>query len=583
MDTSAKEWILPPPDADCPRLAAAWNVPPTIAQLLINRGIRTQEDGRSFLRPQLKDLHTPDTLPGTREAAEIIADAVRRHQKIVLFGDYDVDGIAGISILWHLLRAAGRAPSFYVPHRLDEGYGLNSEALRNMAADGAELIITVDCGVGSIDEARVAAECGLQLIITDHHAPGEALPRAAAIVHPACHGDYPNPNLCGAGVAHKLAWAVAQQLCRSERVTPDFRRLLLELMPLVALGTIADVVPLLGENRALSRHGLAMLKETRIPGLVALMESANLTGGRISGYDVGFKLAPRLNAAGRMGHARLAVELLTRADLARAREIALYLEEHNRARQAKERQILKQACEWIEQRNLACDACRGIVLASEKWHAGVIGIVAARIVERYCRPTVLIAMDNGVGQGSARSIPALPMHDALAACSAHLAQFGGHAMAAGLRIEADHVKPFTDAFIEHANNRLTGADLQPRLRLDTQVALPDLDMPTVQAMLNLGPFGEGNPPPRLATDWVDLAHEPRCVGKNREHLSAVFTEGNARLRAIAFGRGALEAPLKDARRCRLAFEPIINEFEGRRTVELRVIDLRFPEAGPPGP
>lgn len=572
----AKEWIIQPPDDACPELARRWNLPPIVTQLLLNRGVKTEAETRAFIHPQLKDLHPPDALPGVRAAASIMADALRQKRKIVLYGDYDVDGITGVSVLWHVLRAAGGQPSLYVPHRLEEGYGLNGAAIRSLASEGAALIVTVDCGIGSADEARVARECGVQLIITDHHNAGPNVPEAVAIVHPRVGGSYPNPAICGAGVAFKLAWAIGQELSGADKVAPKFRRQLSDLLPLVALGTIADVVPLLEENRIFARHGLAALKETQLVGLLALMASAGLTGEVVSGYDVGFKLAPRLNAAGRMGHALLAVELLTRADASRAQEIALYLEEHNRARQAKERKILKAACEMVEQRRLDRDACRGIVLASDGWHAGVIGIVASRIVEKYHRPAVLIALENGLGQGSARSISGLDLHEALGRCSEYLEQFGGHAMAGGLRIKDENVPAFTEAFIACANNTLTGADIRPKLRLDAEVALGELDLRTVQAILNLGPFGQGNPAPLLATAWVDLAAEPRCVGESGTHLTATFRDADAVLRAIAFGRAADQPKLQQHRRCRVAFEPIINDFNGRRTVEMRVADFQFP-------
>lgn len=571
----AKDWIIQPPHDTCTPLAARWNVPPIVAQLLLNRGITTDGDARAFINPQLRNLHAPEELPGVRQAASIVTDALRRHDKIVLYGDYDVDGIAAVAILWHLLDAAGAPPGFYVPHRLEEGYGLNSSAIRNIAADGARLLVTVDCGIGAVAEAKVAAECGLRLVITDHHAPGKAIPECQAIVHPTVGGEYANPSICGAGVAFKLAWAIAQQLSGSEKVAPQFRERLFGLVPLVALGTIADVVPLLGENRIFARHGLATLKDTTNPGLIALMESAGLTGANVSGYDVGFKLAPRLNAVGRMGHARLAVEMLTRADAARAAEIADYLEKHNRARQAEERRIFFDACQKIEQHRLDSDACRGIVLASEKWHAGVIGIVAARVVERFGRPTVLIATDKGMGQGSARSIPPFLMHEALVTCGEHLLQHGGHAMAAGLRIDPARIPQFSEAFVQVANNRLSGADIRPKLRLDAEVGLGELDLTCVGAMLNLGPFGQGNPAPKFATSWVDLEGEPRLMGKKSEHLSAIFRDGGARLRCVAFGRAAMESPLKDARRCRIAFEPTINEFNGNRTVEVHALDFQF--------
>ncbi|MEK7756260.1 MAG: single-stranded-DNA-specific exonuclease RecJ, partial [Planctomycetota bacterium] len=495
---------------------------------------------------------------------------------IVLYGDYDVDGTTGVAILWHVLRQAGAEVTFYVPHRIDEGYGLNLEAVKRLVEDGAGMIVSVDCGITAVDIAKVLKDAGVTLIITDHHAPHAELPDAAAIVHPTVGGTYPNPHLSGAGVAFKLAWAIAQRLSGADRVTTEFRELLRELLPLAAIGTIADVVPLVGENRIIARHGLSVLPTSSLPGLRLLIESAGLSNGKISGYDVGFKLAPRINAAGRMGHARLAVELFTRADADRAREIALYLEEHNRSRQATERQIAKQAYEIIERDNLASDARRAIVLASPGWHAGVIGIVAARVVGRYHRPTVMIALNNGEGQGSARGIQHFDLADALSSCSQHLLAYGGHAMAAGLRIAADRVDAFTEAFVAEANNRLTGDDLVDKLRLDAQVPLHELTLPTAEAIVGLGPFGIGNPKPKFATDWLDLAYEPRCVGANQDHLQVSFQQNGTRIKGIGFGLGGAIEDLKQHRRCRVAFEPIINDFNGRRSVEMQILDLQFP-------
>ena len=572
----AKEWIVAPPWEQRREASVRWDVPPLVAQLLCNRGIDLDGDPHAFLAPRMADLHPPEMLGGAKQAAALLAEAVRRGKRIVLYGDYDVDGITGVGILWHLLRAAGADVGYYVPHRLEEGYGLNLEAVRKLSDDGAQVLVSVDCGITAVEAADVAASLKLELIITDHHAPQERVPQAAAIVHPTVNGEYPNPHLCGAGVAFKLAWAVAQELSGADKVTAEYRELLLDMLPLAALGTIADVVSLSGENRIIARHGLARLKNTKQVGLLALLDSAGLTGKPIGDYEVGFRLAPRLNAAGRMGHALLAIEMLTRADAGRAKEIAIYLEEHNRARQAKERKIVAQAREMVEAKGMHTDACRGIVLAAEGWHAGVIGIVAARLVDHYHRPTVLIALGNGLGQGSARSVPHFPMHEALAACSEYLETYGGHAMAAGLKIKPDQVDDFTEAFIEQANNTLTGADLLPKLRLDADVSLAELDVRTVQAVEGLGPFGIDNPKPRLCTDWVELAVEPRCVGKNREHLQATFTQDGATLRSIAFGQAAAADDLKQHRRCRVAFEPVINEYQGRRTAEMRVLDFQFP-------
>jgi single-stranded-DNA-specific exonuclease len=575
----AKRWIIPPLSPDSTAVAERWGVPRFFAQVLVNRGLSAEESGRSFLTPQLKDLHPPQSLFGVSQATELVVSAIRRKpkQRIVLYGDYDVDGTTGVAILWHILAQADADVAFYVPHRVDEGYGLNLDAAKRLIDEGAAMIISVDCGITAIEVADAVRKRGVQLIVTDHHAPHAVLPQADAIVHPAIGGGYPNPFLCGAGVAFKLAWAIAQQLSGSKRVNPDSRALLLEMLPLAALGTIADVVPLLGENRIIARHGLEGLVKTTLPGLRALIESAGLGAGKISGYDVGFKLAPRINAAGRMGHARLAVELFTRADQARAREIAMYLEEHNRSRQAAERQILKQAVEMVERQNLASDARRAIVLASEGWHGGVIGIVAARLVDRYRRPTVMIALSEGEGQGSGRSIEHFDLNAALAACGEHLLTYGGHAMAAGLRIARDRLGPFTAAFVEVANNRLTGDDLVEKLRLDAEVGLDELTLPAVELIAGLGPFGVGNPRPRFATDWIEVAAEPRCVGQNQGHLQAEFRQNGVQMKAIGFGLAGRIEDLKQHRRCRVAFEPIINDYSGRRTVEMQMIDLRFPQ------
>ncbi len=572
----AKQWMISAPSPDCESLAGRLRIPPVVAQVLINRGLALNGDGEAFLQPQLKDLHSPRLLPGAEQAASIIVEAIRAKTKIVLYGDYDVDGTTGVAILWHVLRVAGAEVTFYVPHRIDEGYGLNADAVKRLIEDGAGLIITVDCGITAVDIARTLKNSPVSLIITDHHAPHSQLPEATAIVHPTVGGSYPNPHLSGAGVAFKLAWAIAQRISGSDRVAPEFRELLQELLPLAAIGTIADVVPLVGENRIIARHGLNFLPNTALPGLKLLIESAGLSDANISGYDVGFKLAPRINAAGRMGHARLAVELFTRADVHRAREIALYLEEHNRSRQATERQIAKQAYDMIEKGNLAGDARRGIVLSSTEWHAGVIGIVAARVVGRYHRPTVMIAMSKGEGQGSARGVQHFDLADALSLCSQHLLAHGGHAMAAGLRIAADCVDAFTEAFVAHANNRLTGDDLVPKLRLDAQVPLKELILPTAEALVGLGPFGVGNPKPRFATDWLDLAYEPRCVGANQDHLQVSFQQNGTRIKGIGFGLSGAIEDLKQYRRCRVAFEPLINDFNGRRSVELQILDFQFP-------
>lgn len=573
-----KRWIIAPVMDDCQQFAGRINAHPLIAQLLHNRGIRDENEARLFLSPQLKALYPPEQLPGATQAAALIADKIRDKKKIAIYGDYDVDGITATAILWHLLQLTGSEVSYYIPHRLEEGYGLNADALRQLHNEGVDTVITVDCGATAVEEAQLARQLGLTLIITDHHTLGDPLPDADAIVHPRLDNTYPNPDLCGAGVAFKLAWAIAQNLSRAERVSPEFRDFLLDATALAALGTVADVSSLLGENRIITRFGLVGLAESKRDGLRALIESAKLTDTRLNSEHAGFWLAPRLNAAGRMGHAQLAVELFTTADLPRAEEIALYLTEQNRQRQNLERRIFKEACTQVEEHRYAGDARRGIVLAHQDWHAGVIGIVASRIVEKYHRPTVMIALTNGQGQGSARSVRHFQLHQALSECAEHLIGFGGHAMAAGLRISSDRVEDFRDAFVARANSALTGRDLQPTLDIDAQVALDTLSEPLVRQIDLLGPFGNGNPKPRLASDWLHLDGEPRLVGKNGDHLSFRLNDGQRSIKAIAFRRKDDLQPLLDHRRCRVAFAPVLNHFNGRTSVEMQVQDIEYPDS-----
>jgi len=573
------EWIIAAPHPERERLSREARIDPLLAQILLNRGVCSATEARHFLKPEMSALLPPERLPGAVEAARRLASAARDGRRIVIYGDYDVDGVTATAILWHALTLAGANVDYYIPSRFDEGYGVNELALETLAADGADLVVTVDCGITALEESRRARELGLELIVTDHHEPRSALPEAAVIVHPrALDERTSNPDLCGAGVAFKVAWALAQELCAATRVTPEYRELLLDATAFAALGLVADVVPLVGENRVIASFGLRWLCETRNPGLRALIDVAGLAGkGKYNEYDVGFLLAPRLNAVGRLGHARLAVELFTRAGEQEAYEIATTLDAQNRRRQSVERQIVKQAEEMVLARGFDRESCRGIVLASPDWHPGVIGIVASRIVDRFHRPTVLIALGEGEGQGSGRSIRHFPLHEVLAACQQHLVSFGGHAMAAGLKIAADRVDAFTDAFSAEAARRLTCADLVPKLHLDDEVALSQLVPAAIEAIQRMAPFGISNPRPRLATGLVELADEPRAVGQGGRHVQFTVRQQRTYRKAIAFGRGDRLQELADHRCLRLAFEPIINDWNGRRAVELKVIDWKLAE------
>lgn len=521
-------------------------------------------------------LLPPETLPNAVAAAQRLLAAVRERCRIVIYGDYDVDGVTATSILWHILRLAGAKVEFYIPSRIEEGYGLNGEALEKIAADGPALVITVDCGVTAVKESIHARSLGLELIITDHHEMQSALPDVEILVHPRLGGASLNPDLSGAGVALKVAWAFAKLACGGERVAPEYREALLDAMAFAALGLVADVVPLTGENRIIASYGLRQLRHTHNPGLRALIEVSGL-GNRetLDDYDVGFLLAPRLNAVGRLGHAQLAVELFTRATAERAREIAATLDSQNRKRQEVERRIVRQAEEMVVAQRFHVDACRAIVLASREWHVGVIGIAAARLVDRFHRPTILIALDQEQGQGSGRSVRHFPLHEALNACSCHLVSHGGHAMAAGVRLRCDQVESFTQAFQAEAARRLTLNDLRPRLQLDDEVRLDELTEDAVAPIQRMAPFGIGNHRPRLATGELELVDPPRVVGKNGTHLQFTVRQGKTYRKAIAFGRGEQANTLAEHRRLRLAFEPILNEWNGVRRVEMKVLDWKL--------
>lgn len=580
MSHPSREWIIAPPHPERERLAGEARISPVLAQILLNRGIGSAADVQRFFGPQFRELLPPDSLPNAVEAGRRLARAAQAGCRIVVYGDYDVDGVTATAILWWGLKLAGANVDYYVPSRLDEGYGLNADALRRIRAAGADVVVTVDCGVTAVEEARLAHELGLELIVTDHHEPGESLPDAL-LVHPtACGRASPNPHLSGAGVALKVAWALSMELSRAARVAEQFRDYLCDATAFAALGLVADVVPLVGENRLIASYGLKQLCHSRNPGLHALIEVSGLTGKRqYDDYHVGFLLAPRLNAVGRMGHAREAVELFTHADPERARQIAQNLDWQNRRRQSVEREIFKQAEALVIERGYHRDGCRAIVLASAKWHVGVIGIVAARLVDRFHRPTILIALENGEGQGSGRSIRNFPLHEALAACRQHLLSFGGHAAAAGVRVKAGQVAAFTDAFQAEAARRLTQSDLTPKLRLDDQVSLQALLPDLITPLQKMGPFGSGNPRPMLATADVELAAPPRVVG-NGNHLQLAVRQagGDGRVivrKAIAFNRGKSAGEFNDHRCFRLAFEPIASEWNGSRSIELKVLDWKW--------
>ena len=572
----AARWEVAPPYAAAEDLARQIGTAPLVAQVLANRGITDPAAGKAFLNPKLSDLHNPELLGGCVEAAKRLAAAVARKARIVLYGDYDVDGMAGVAILHSILRLVGDDVHTYVPHRLEEGYGVNAEAVAKLIGEGMNVLVTVDCGISAHGPLAAARAAGVEIIITDHHSPDAQLPPADVIVHPAIPpGRYPNADLAGAGVAFKLAWQTAVEICGSSRVDEAIRNFLLEATCLAALGTVADVVPLVGENRSLVVYGLKGLPQTQHAGLRALLKSTRLDGEKLDAYHVGFLLAPRLNACGRMGHARLALELLTDAPGPHAARIAEYLEQQNAERQRVERAITAEASEQVEAGGLDGPEHRAIVLASDSWHGGVIGIVASRLVERFGRPAVLIALNGDGGQGSARSIPGFHMRDALAACAASLRSFGGHAMAGGLRIDRGKVAEFTAAFMDYANRHVAAAQLTPALRLDAEATLAGLSYPVVEHIARLAPFGQGNPPPLVALRGCKILSAPRRMGRNGGVLSLMLAQNGNSMRAVGFSMGELAERLVGVTAVDVAAQPIISTFNGQSTAELQLKDVSW--------
>lgn len=555
-----------------------------VDRVLAARGLTDPAEVAAFREPTLRALHAPGLMPNIDAAAERIIDAVTRGRSIVLYGDYDVDGVTGVAILYHTIKALepGARLATFVPHRLEDGYGLNAEALRDLRAGGADLVVSVDCGITGAKEARVARSIGLELIITDHHnvpQGDDALPTALC-VHPRLPGSaYPFGELCGAGVAFKLAWRLATRWSGSDKVGKRLQRTLLDLLPLAALGTIADVMPLVGENRVIASLGLKMIRGTPFAGLRALIDATGLANTKIDCEKVGFVLGPTLNAVGRMGHARDAMRMMTDAPPDEAMSLARRLAEFNRQRQQTERAILTQAADMAAHAGMTGNDRRAIVLAHDTWHAGVLGIVCSRLVDKHRRPVVLMNRHGGVCKGSARSIDGYSIAAGFAACADLLSSHGGHDMAAGLTLPDTNLDAFTERLTAHANEHIPIEWLTPALEVDCEATLADLTDQAVSDLRSLSPFGRGNPRPVVFLRGAEITAPPRTIGKDGGHLDmrlAQDVEGRRYfVRAVWWRAGALAAHLEQCQRVDVAIEPKINEFNGRRTVEAEIRDVRI--------
>lgn len=547
-------------------LQGALSLPEVLCALLVKRDLADPGRAKAFLRPLLSDLDVPDALADMAPATERVLEAVRRGETILVHGDYDVDGIAGATLLTRWIRRIGGNAIPFVPHRLRDGYDLGVAGIGAAKGAGAGLILTVDSGIRAHDAVAEANAAGLDVIVTDHHTPAETLPPALAVVNPnRIDCAYPNKGLCGTGVAYRLC----ESLAKEKGIDPED---LYSSLDLVALATIADVVPLNQENRTLVRYGLKALAQTKLPGLRAIMVRAGLGDGPVDAGQVAYRIAPRINAAGRMAEAMTALELLMSDDFAHTSALAGTLEDANELRREEETRTLREALEQLEG-SFDPSEDFGVVLAGEGWHPGVIGIVASRIVERIHRPTVLVAVSDGQGRGSARSIPGFDLMAAVHAGREHLGRFGGHRAAAGMDIAADRIGAFRALFNAEVRTRLRGEQPRPVLRPELEIPLAAVTQRLAHMLSYLGPFGVGNPAPVFLARRVDLTCPAREVGKG--HLKLQIKQSDHIVDAIGFGLVDRVAPESlGTGPVDLVFKVKIGVFRGRQQVEAHVLDVR---------
>jgi len=575
-----KRWILRnPPLETAEQIASSLDLLPVVARLLINRKIEGVDEAEIFVKAELASLHDPFLMNGMELAVDRILMAIENKESIRLFCDYDVDGVTSAAFLTHFFSDIGINVGYYLPERMKEGYGLNEAAVRAIRKEGASLMITADCGITAVREVELARSLGLDVIITDHHQVGsEGLPKAVTVLNPhRSNCDYPYRFLSGVGLAFKLAVAVRTGLHKkmgwSKERLPNMKRHL----DLVALGTIADVAPLTGENHILVRHGLDVLATTDKAGLVALKAVSDVDG-RVNARSVGFALGPRLNAAGRLGKADNGFHLLTSVDLKEAKELAQELNVINQERKDIQ-ELVQDEAEYLIGREVNLEEDRVIVLASENFHSGVVGIVASRIVEKYFRPVVLIALENSIGKGSGRSIPHFNLHRAFTECASYLVKFGGHAYAAGLTINENNLDPFRNAINEVGRRILNDENLVPELFLDGSLKISEIDVTLHEQVTLLEPFGAENPSPVFLIQGVSVLRLKR-IGREESHVRFQAVQDDARIDAVGFNLAEKFISIEEKLdKVDLACEFQVNDWGGRNKLELKVLDLRHSVKG----
>ena len=552
-------------------LASALDVHPLVARLLTQRQVGSEEAGRKFLSPALSDLHDPGVMKGMQPAVDRLVQAVKDGEQVCIYGDYDVDGVTSVSLLLLFLKEVGLSPDYFIPSRLREGYGLNPESIAAIAEKGTSLLITVDCGISDLEEIRQAREAGMDVIIIDHHQVPEQLPPAVAILDPHQPGcPFPAKDLAAVGVTFNLVMALRARLRELGRFEHGEEPNLKEYLDLVALGTVADIVPLLDENRIITHFGLSELTAGRRPGVAALKEMAGMLSKPVAVGQVAFRLAPRINAVGRLGEASSAVELLTTNSYSRALSLARELEKANSERQSIEQRILKQARE--EAQKAVDRGDQALVLASEEWHPGVIGIVASKLVDRYSRPVVMIALEGEQGRGSARGTEQVHLYQTLVACADTLRAFGGHRAAAGLSIARERVDDFRAAFLSQVQEAAAREPAEKRILVDGEVQPSGFDHRLVEQLGVLAPFGLGNPEPLFVARNLTVKSSRKVGREPPYHLKMALAEGGQTWDAIGFGMGERA---NDVIECMdLVYTPEFNTWEGKVSIQLKLRDLR---------
>ncbi|OGW83010.1 MAG: single-stranded-DNA-specific exonuclease RecJ [Omnitrophica bacterium RIFCSPHIGHO2_02_FULL_51_18] len=552
-------WVLNPNAQAKPGFAGAPDIHPVVARILFERGYQTLKAAQKFLNPSLNNLESPFAFADMEKAVERIRRAIAGKEKIMIYGDYDVDGITGSSILFPVLRKLGADVEVYIPHRIEEGYGLNPEALAKLLKKKFSLFITVDNGITGVEQIEFLKSNGADVIIVDHHTPKEKLPPADAIVS-ACAGERKgDPNLAACGLAFKLAWALTGDLNEVK-----------DYLDLVALGTIADIAPVTGDNRILLKQGLPILIQAKRAGIRALIESSRLSKSSISFRDIAFVFGPRINASGRMGSPETAFKLLTTDNSMLARNLAAILEEGNKDRQRVESQTLEEALEIIEQGLFAAED-RVIVVNNEDWHEGVLGIVAARIVERYQKPSIVLSVKNGVGKGSGRSLPKFSLFDCVLSCEELLMSFGGHAQACGLSIKKENIPIFRKRLNETAI-QMAPESKAPELEIDAEISLSDVGEALIQDLEKLAPFGPGNKKPLFLTRDLRVKGVPKKRGKDTLQCWVTDRFGQTTCEGVGFRMYERWEKLRQTNGLSLVYHPTLSKFNGIRSLQLELED-----------